>query len=386
MKSSRTQKSFLLFGLFGAVFFAFVWISAKPTQAATGINKTINFQGRLLNSQGATVPDGSYNIEFKIYQDGDGQSVGDTTGSPSGTLKWTEDYLNNNSHGVTVINGYLSVSLGSVTPFGSNIDWNQDTLWLSMNIGGTGPACTPFSSCSPDGEMIPMQPMTAAPYALNAGELGGLDSSQFVQLAQGVQTDGGTGTNSIYINKTGTGNLLDLQSGGSDAFVLSNNGDVSFGANANHTISVATAGAGVAGKSLTISSGAAGSGGSTLAGGNLVLQGGAGGGTNGNGGNVSVDAGVKNGSGADGIINIGTTTASAVNISKTGVTTAVGGSLTVASTINTATISGGTLSGGAVSGGTLTGTAVNGLNVSSTAIAVSAAATGLTVDAGTSGT
>src|SRR5207253_6589582 len=109
---------------------------------------------------------------------------------------------------------------------------------------------------------------------------------------------------------------------GVDALLLTNSGDVTFGVNANHVISVATAGAGVAGKSLTLTSGAAGSGGSALAGGNLVLQGGAGGGTNGNGGNVNLDAGAKNGSGADGVINIGVTTASAVNISKSGVTTA----------------------------------------------------------------
>ncbi len=62
------------------------------------------------------------------------------------------------------------------------------------------------------------------------------------------------------------------------------------------------------------------------------------------------------------------------------------GTITTSGAINTATISGGTLSGGNVSGGTLTATAVNGLNVSSTAIAVQAAATGLTIDAGTSGT
>ena len=83
-----------------------LFVVSQPAQAATGINKTINFQGRLLNAQGATVPDGYYNIQFKIYQDGDGQSVGNTTGSPAGTLKWTESHLNANSQGVTVKNGY----------------------------------------------------------------------------------------------------------------------------------------------------------------------------------------------------------------------------------------------------------------------------------------
>ena len=35
-----------------------------PVSAATGINQQLNFQGRLLNSQGAVVADGYYNVEL----------------------------------------------------------------------------------------------------------------------------------------------------------------------------------------------------------------------------------------------------------------------------------------------------------------------------------
>ncbi|HSX47978.1 MAG TPA: hypothetical protein VLF41_00505, partial [Candidatus Nanoarchaeia archaeon] len=97
-------------------------------RATAGINQQVNFQARLLNSAGAVVPDGNYNMQFKIYQDGDG-----VLGGGDETLKWTESRLNNNSQGVVVKNGYFSVNLGSVTAFGSNVDWNQDTLWLSLN-------------------------------------------------------------------------------------------------------------------------------------------------------------------------------------------------------------------------------------------------------------
>lgn len=173
-------------GLAGTVLF-----TAAPAHAAAGINQQMNFQGRLLNAQGATVPDGNYNIQFKIYQDGDGQSVGNTTGSPAGTLKWTENWLNANSQGVAVRNGFLSVQLGTITSFGASIDWNQDTLWLSMNIAGTSTSCTPFSSCSPDGEMVPMKRMSATAYALNslnANMLGGLSSAGFIQNTTSQQT------------------------------------------------------------------------------------------------------------------------------------------------------------------------------------------------------
>lgn len=244
----------------------------------------MNFQGRLYNAQGATVPDGYYNIQFKIYQDGDGQSVGNTTGTPAGTLKWTESHLNANSQGIEVKNGFMSVQLGSVTPFGSSVDWNQDTLWLSMNIAGTNATCTPFSSCSPDGEMVPMKRLSSTPYSLNSGLLGGLSSSQFIQFAQGVQTDVSTNTSSIFINKTGSGgNFLALQASSVDVFQLTSTGDISFGAATAHTISVATAASSTAGQTLSLIAGSAGTSGTPLNGGNLILQGGAGsgGGTSG---------------------------------------------------------------------------------------------------------
>lgn len=336
--------------LLGVMVALCVIFSPISTHAATGINGRINFQGRLLNTAGATVPDGLYNIQFKIYQDGDGQTAGDTTGAPAGTLKWTESHLNASSQGVQIKNGFLSVDLGSITAFGSSIDWNQDTLWLSMNVAGTNASCTPFTSCSPDGEMLPMKRLSATPYSLNSGLLGGLSSTQFLQLAQGVQTDAATNSNSIFINKTSTGNFLDLQSSGSDVFLVNNTGDISLGANANHTLSVATSGSGVAGKSLSVTAGGGGSGGGQ-AGGDLVLQGGAGG-LNGNGGNVAIDAGSANGTGTDGLLNIGASHASTIQIGNSALasgtqTINIGNNNTSGGTTNITIGAGGSATGGA---------------------------------------
>ncbi len=193
-----------------AVIASIIFAVASPTaHAATGINERINFQGRLFNAQGAVVPDGYYNIEFKIYQDGDGLTAGNTTGSPAGSLKWTESWLNDDSNGVLVRNGYMSVELGSVTPFGSSVDWNQSVLWLSMNIGSTNATCTPFGSCSPDGEMVPMKRMSATPYALNAGKLGGLTASGFIQNTTTLQTA------NIAVQSAGSGSIAALVQGAS---------------------------------------------------------------------------------------------------------------------------------------------------------------------------
>ena len=300
----RLLGSTLLLGVFVVVGLQF----SRPAHAVAGINSQFNFQGRLLNGQGAAVPDGNYNIQFKIYQDGTGTAAG----NPGGTLKWTESRLNSAGKGVQVKNGYLSVELGSVTPFGSSVDWNQDTLWLSINVGNTNATCTPFTSCAGDGEMLPMKRLSATPYALNAGMIEGKHASDFLQIAQGLQTDVSTNTASIYINKTSTGNFLQYQQAGVDAYAVTNAGDILLGANANHTISVASSPAGVAGKSLTISAGSASAGGAASAGGTLTLQGGNAAGTgNNNGGDVVLAGGTGIGTGRSGVVNISATAFSA---------------------------------------------------------------------------
>lgn len=267
-----------LLTLFTALIAALLF--ANVSHATPNTDRTVSFQGRLTSSAGAVVPDGHYNVQFKIYQDG----VGSAAGNPGGSLKWTESYINNGgTSGVEVKDGFFSVDLGSVNPFGTSVDWNQSTLWLSINVAGASASCTSFgtSPCVDDGEMLPMKRITAAPYAVNSGQLGGKTADNFVQLAQGAQTDASS-TSSIFINKTGTGNLLQLQAGGNDAFVLNNAGSITLGSASNQSLSVAAAVSG-AGKTLTVSSGTAASG-SNLGGGDLVLQGGAGdgSGTNGN--------------------------------------------------------------------------------------------------------
>lgn len=166
--------------------FVGVYMLAAPTSnvsAATGINQQMNFQGRLLNAQGAVVPDGFYNVQFKIYQDGSGT----TAGNPGGSLKWTENYLGINGQAVQVKNGFISVQLGSIASL-SSIDWTQDTLWLSMNIGSTSPSCTPFSACGGDGEMVPMKRLSTSPYAMSAGSLEGKKAADFIQNSTSPQT------------------------------------------------------------------------------------------------------------------------------------------------------------------------------------------------------
>ncbi len=274
--------------------------SAIPALAAPNVTKTIGFQGRLLNAAGVPVPDGSYNVQFKLYEGGTGTEAG----NPSGTLKWTETYINdgNPTGGVSVKNGFLTVDLGERNPFGTSVDWDSDTIWLSVNVAGNTVACSDFGAtgCTADGEMLPMKRISATPYAINSGSVGGKTANDLAQLGQGVQTDA-SNLSSLFINKTGNGNLIQLQNAATDVFTVSQNGDIGFGSAGNHNISIQGSAEDTAGRDLGISAGNGGAGlGSN--GGALSLQGGNAGGTNGNGGDVVIGGGKGTGTGSDGLV------------------------------------------------------------------------------------
>jgi hypothetical protein len=151
--------------------FGSLLMPAKRTAAAT--SSTLNFQARLLTASGALVPDGNYNVEFKLFNalTSSGSSQGSCTGDAN--CLWTETRTSTNQ--VRVTNGYLTVNLGSVTGFSGSINWDQQ-MWLSMNIGGTG------GSPTWDGEMSPRLQLTAVPYAFRAGMLAAQNGSNLATL------------------------------------------------------------------------------------------------------------------------------------------------------------------------------------------------------------
>ena len=133
------------------IFIALAILSSSPTHA---INEQFSFQGRLRNSSQGIVPDGDYHIRFRIYSGGDGN-----LGGGDETLEWTEAHSTGNL--VRVENGYFTVQLGSITSL-SSVDFTENTLWLSVDIGGTG------GSASYDGEMDPFMRFSSTPYAFQS--------------------------------------------------------------------------------------------------------------------------------------------------------------------------------------------------------------------------
>jgi hypothetical protein len=176
--------------LFLAVFLLSLLVTAvRPGTADAVINRQINFQGKIvLSSNSTNITNGTYNMQFKIYSGGDG-----VPGGGDETLLWTEDRLRSASQGVTITDGVFQVNLGAVTSLPGSVDFDNATLWLSINLGNTNAGCSPFSGCSGDGEMNPMVRFTAAPYAFNTDLLDGLDSTAFSQLS-GNNTWSGTNT------------------------------------------------------------------------------------------------------------------------------------------------------------------------------------------------
>lgn len=243
-----------LFSAFAALLTLF--LSPVPVHAATGINSQLSFSGKVVKSDGTNIADGTYNMEFKIYQDGTGTSGG------GGTLKWTEDRLIGGSGGVTISSGTFTVNLGSVnTTLGTAVDFNQNTLWLSMQVGNAS-GCTITTTfqanCGGDGEMSPYIRLTAAPYALNAGLLNGIAASSFVQLSPSLQqtgninvsgnvTSGGsvqaasasfTGASSLSLGTAGTtaGKLAVASAGGGSVSLTAG----SLAAGASYTLTLPT--------------------------------------------------------------------------------------------------------------------------------------------------
>ncbi len=198
-----------------------VSLNTLPTQAAT--NSNLNFQARLQTASGGIAADGLYNVEFKLY-----------SASTGGSALWTETYLNSNTQGIRVKNGYLTTNLGSVTAFPGTINWDQD-LWITMTVRGTG-SCA-FAACTPtDAEMTPRLKLTGVPYAFRAGQLAKYNS--------------GTGfTSTLEINAPTGGNqtfqIADQGAAGTYTLLTQNAANASY--IQNQTASPQTAGFNVSG-------------------------------------------------------------------------------------------------------------------------------------------
>jgi hypothetical protein len=152
----------------------FLAVLAFVTTAMAQPPETVNFQGTLKTSGGMAVPDGNYNLTFRIYN----QSVG---GSPL----WTE------VQNVAVSGSLFNVILGLANPLSLPFD---EQYWLGIQV-------------DVDPELTPRVPLTSVPYALNVADgkvvksLNGLTDD--VNILAGANINVSTMGQDITISGTG---------------------------------------------------------------------------------------------------------------------------------------------------------------------------------------
>jgi hypothetical protein len=99
-----------------AAYLLLALLSWLPDSAQAAVPQLMNYQGRLTDASGGIVPDGSYGVMFKIYDD-----------SAAGSAFWSESLT------VNVTNGLFSVVLGSLNPISDTL-FNNPNRWLGIAV------------------------------------------------------------------------------------------------------------------------------------------------------------------------------------------------------------------------------------------------------------
>jgi hypothetical protein len=143
-KMKRIETEHFVVALGFIFLLAFIW----PPVLLGDVPNTINYQGYLSDTSGNPVPNNTYSMTFSLY-----------TSASGGSAEWSEDQA------VIVIDGNYNVELANVSPFPDSIF--EDPLFLGVAV-------------APDPEMSPRQRLTSSPFAMNAGALDGLKSTNFL--------------------------------------------------------------------------------------------------------------------------------------------------------------------------------------------------------------
>jgi trimeric autotransporter adhesin len=171
---TTTQRKFFLGGIFLATIFALAQVAVVHGQTST-----FTYQGRF--TDGGTAANGTYDMQFKLF-DGAGNQIGSTTTNSA----------------VLVSSGVFTVQLD----YGAAGFPGADRfLEIGVRQAGNGEAYT---------VLAPRQPLTSTPYAIRAGatttadtattavtatnatQLGGLPANQYVQTSDSRLTDART--------------------------------------------------------------------------------------------------------------------------------------------------------------------------------------------------
>ncbi|MBI5101971.1 MAG: hypothetical protein HZB33_09090 [Nitrospirae bacterium] len=182
---------------------AVIFISGTVSHG--GVPQMINYQGSLTTAAGATVPNGNYNISFKLYD------------VPSGGASlWSENWDSSTSP-ITVVGGIFNVMLGFKNPIPASFFADHPVAYLGIKVGT-------------DSEMQPRQQITSVGYAFTAGN--GVPTGGIMMWSGAVnQIPAGW---ALCDGNNGTPNLM-------DKFIVGAGGGYAVGATggeATHTLTV----------------------------------------------------------------------------------------------------------------------------------------------------
>jgi hypothetical protein len=162
--------------------------------------------GRLLDSAGAPVADGLYNMKFALY-----------TVSTGGSSVWNETRENNGTdYRVQVTNGLFTTKLGQASALSASL-FASGNLYFDITQATPATATCSTTGCATwESPMTPRHQLSTSAYAFNSETLDGLDSTAFAQLGT---TNTFTSTNTIQTTST---NAFKVQNASSLAVLTAN--------------------------------------------------------------------------------------------------------------------------------------------------------------------
>jgi hypothetical protein len=193
------------------------------------VNREINYQGKLADATNYVVPDGNYDMRFRIYDAYTG-----------GNLLWTGNYTTANGNPIQTTKGIFSILLGSGTGNAMNLDFTTNSYYLEVDIYNTGTSVwETFNNRKKFGSV---------PQSVNSLNVVGngyvdIDNNSTVQDALNINYNPASGTNDaaeinygsgggtgtvLKVNQAGTGNITQFQKNGSDEFTIENDGTADF--------------------------------------------------------------------------------------------------------------------------------------------------------------
>ncbi len=158
----------------------------------------MNFQGRLTDSSGVIMPNGLYNMQFRLF-----------TVASGGSAVWTETRENNGTdYRVQVTNGLFSTKLGQSNPLSASL-FASGALYFEITMATPATANCSTASCATwESPMTPRHQMSTSAYAYNAETLDGLDSSAFAAATGAAgYIQNGTSPQTADFAITGTGRI-----------------------------------------------------------------------------------------------------------------------------------------------------------------------------------